>query len=651
MGFRVRISLGVRLAIVLAVLSVVFVGVVYLTVLDARSMERELQRDIAAQEAVLRLQVANWRDAVTREVARQMATPFLWNVETLQGVDEGTAEFRRLQRRMWQFVYGQDTAPLLHAEPVGPLESVVVVDLDHRIVAASDEMVVDQEYKDPEDLRVLAAALNTPQLRRIEGERADGRTVYELSVAAPNSRGAPIGIVRLRYVGGPIAQPPGIPLIRVAARPHLWGPALAGLLALFGVGFGALATSEVISLTRQMEAMAHGEPMRPLRTGPGARALSLIEERLEALSDTVRREDLWVSSLAEALREGVILLDRQGKLVVANRQARQLCGFREAAPGPLGSSFVALRRANPPLEQLIDSGLKDRQAVRDRPMTLSLPDGRLAPVQLTTYVLHDEKTVAGTVLVIKDLPSIAALERSLQEASRLQAIVRLTGSVAHEVKNPLGAIGIHLEHLRRRLVTQRDPDRAAEDRVQIIREEIDRLREVLDEWLRLTSPDERVPAAMPARDVLASVARLLRVEARHQKVELIVEHEGELGVVRLPAANLRQVLLNLCLNGLQAMPEGGRLTIRGRPQDNVVVFEVEDTGAGIPENLRERIFDLHFTTRPDGSGLGLAICKRFIEQSGGAISFESRPGKGTTFRVTLPQAATARDRADASESA
>jgi signal transduction histidine kinase len=240
------------------------------------------------------------------------------------------------------------------------------------------------------------------------------------------------------------------------------------------------------------------------------------------------------------------------------------------------------------------------------------------------------------MLVLKDRRRIAALEKNLREASRLAAIVQLTGSFAHEVRNPLGAIGVHLDNLQRKLGRAGDPDPAAEKTLRVLREEIVRLNEILEEWLALTAPEERAAGDADVADVAESVARLLKVEARHQHVDLLFERDPDPGRAAISTARLRQVLLNLSLNGLQAMPSGGRLVLRAKAMGDRVVLEVEDSGSGIPEEVRDRIFDFHFTTREEGSGLGLAICRRMVEEAGGTITFLSRVGTGTIFSVTLP---------------
>lgn len=639
--WRDTASLGLRLAIVLILLATVFAGVVYLTDLDMRTMERAVAVSVNVQVAQRDARTAAWADEVRRDAARQLAAPFLWNIETLAGVDEGTAAYRSLQRRMWQFVYGRDEQPAIETPPVGPLESVVIVDLDHRIVVASDVMQAGLTYTDLDTITVFNKALQAPQVTR--ERRPDGREVSILTVAVPNAQGQPIGFVRMRYAGGGLVAPETPPPVSVRAQPRYWGPVLAGILALLGVGFGAFAVYHVANLTRRLKGIAQGGDRSaaagaPSFAGSASAALSMIEERIEVLEDALGRDEPLAGTLGAALQEGMVLLDADGTPIVANGQARRLLGL---AANDLAASFFALAAANTDLSDLVDAGLRGKEAVRDRRLDLVRSDGTTAHAHLTTYLLHEDGATTGIVLLVRDSASIETLGRNLREASRLQSIVRLSGSVAHEVKNPLGAIGIHLEHLRRTLQKSERPDPASEERVQIIRDEIGRLREVLEEWLRLTSPDDRVPAAMPVGEIVSSVARLLRVEARHQQVELAIVLERDPGVTTLPAPRLRQVLLNLCLNALQAMPDGGRLVISAAERGGNAVLEIEDSGAGIPEDVRGRVFDVHFTTRAEGSGLGLAICRRLVEESGGTITFTSEVGRGTTFRIELPLAASA----------
>ncbi|MCU0232036.1 MAG: ATP-binding protein [Acidobacteria bacterium] len=602
-------------------------------------MKSQAQADVDAEAAEYRASLEAWHALTLREQARQMAAPFLWGVESLEGVREGTGEFARLQRRMSQYVWGRDTPPILERRPVGPLESVVIVDREHRIVASSDPMEVDKRYTDPAEIALLDAALDSPKVRRAAGPpRDDGRVVLELLTGVPNARGDVIGVVRMRFVGGTISSLPVLPRFEVHTQPSFAGPVLAGLVALLGLGFGVLAIGQVVRLTRRIEALAEGVPFPPTR-GPGARALSLIEGKLETLSDAVQRDDLMVASLTDALQEGMLVLDKDGRVVIANRLAREFLGLAQASGEELQQRFLTARNACPALEGVIVEGLDRGLAVREKMLELTAPGGESLELQANSYVGRGQRHSHHLMLVLKDRKRIASLERNLREASRLVTIAQLTGSFAHEVRNPLGAIRVNLDILQRKLDRGGDADPAAEKTLRVLREEIARLNGILEEWLALTAPEERAAADADVADVADSVARLLKVEARHQHVELSVERDLDIGRAAISTARLRQVLLNLALNGLQAMPSGGRLVLRAKALGDRAVLEVEDTGSGIPEAVRDRIFDFHFTTREQGSGLGLAICRRIVEEAGGTISFLSRVGTGTTFTVTLPASA------------
>lgn len=631
-----RFSLGFRLVMVLVALAGLFAVVVLMTYRDQQETLAEVGRDLQQQRTGYKAAVDGWYAAVTREHARQLAAPFLWGIDSLDGVGEGTAEFKRLQKRMWQFVYGQDERPLWSDAPAGPLESVLVIDRNQRIVAASDPMVVDQRFTDPAQVDLLAAALSAPQVRRHE-DREDGRPVIELTTAVPNAKGELIGLVRMRYVSAEMSAAPELPPAQLRARPRLIGPLLAGIVAALGVSFGAFATWQVLSLTRRLEKLAEGVRLPPA-SGPGESALRVIEDRLGQLSAAAQRDDRLLDSLSEALREGVVLLDPQGTPVMVTRQALAVLDPDSAAVDATEADAAELVRSqlaeHPPLRAIVADGLAHGSAVRELALTLGAGPAE-RQIRVTSYVMHDGDQPAGMMLVLKDQRSIEAFEDNLREASRLAAIGMLTRSIAHEVKNPLGAMGIHLEQLRRRL-SRAEPDPATEERIRVIREEIDRLHEILREWLRLTAPEDQQGGETLVEGVLDSVARLLRVEARHQSVELIVERAGDLGTVPLAASALRQVLLNLALNALQAMPSGGRLQLLAHRVADRLVLEVQDSGSGIAEEIRDRVFDFHFTTRADGSGLGLPICKRLVESAGGTISFESALGRGTTFRIVLP---------------
>jgi signal transduction histidine kinase len=252
----------------------------------------------------------------------------------------------------------------------------------------------------------------------------------------------------------------------------------------------------------------------------------------------------------------------------------------------------------------------------------------------------------------------AFVVRDATEAE-LAALGRLMAGVAHEVKNPLNAMTIHLELLKNKLAKQRaaapvgaspasGADRASHlappasdvtKHVEIISNEIQRLDQVLNGFLRFARPDELKLQPVRLSDIVSDVVTTVTPEAEQMKVTVKFDCPRDLPEINADPAMLRQALLNLALNGCQAMPEGGNLKIVCRPTSrHRVEVDVEDTGVGIePENL-QKIFDLYFTTKEKGSGIGLSMVYRIGQLHDGEVEVESTPGHGTKFGLIFPQA-------------
>jgi signal transduction histidine kinase len=251
----------------------------------------------------------------------------------------------------------------------------------------------------------------------------------------------------------------------------------------------------------------------------------------------------------------------------------------------------------------------------------------------------------------------AAQAALLNFSRKLVALGRLTAGVAHEVKNPLNAMTIHLELLKQKLTggAKRRAAGAAPtgavpfepqpfdaepvlEHVRIIAAEIQRLDQVMQGFLKFTRTEDLKPQPLSLATLVDDVVAVIGPECEVAGVRVVVE-----GVDRLPPVTgdptmLRQALLNLALNARQAMPEGGSLTISGAVRAGRVEIAVEDTGIGIkPEHLG-RIFDLYFTTREQGSGVGLSMVYRTVQLHDGDIEVQSTEGRGTTFRISLPKA-------------
>jgi signal transduction histidine kinase len=222
--------------------------------------------------------------------------------------------------------------------------------------------------------------------------------------------------------------------------------------------------------------------------------------------------------------------------------------------------------------------------------------------------------------------------------------------VAHEVKNPLNAMTIHLELLKQKLTTARqlvtvggnDSGNGTPDvtkHVDVIGSEIQRLDQVVNGFLKFARPDELKLQPVQLAAVISDVSTTVAPEADRVKVTVKSECPRDLPEINADPSMLRQALLNLALNACQAMPQGGtlRMVCRAVSRKRVEVV-VEDTGVGIPPEHLQRIFDLYFTTKEKGSGIGLSMVYRIVQLHDGEIEVQSTPGRGTRFRLVFPEA-------------
>jgi signal transduction histidine kinase len=204
--------------------------------------------------------------------------------------------------------------------------------------------------------------------------------------------------------------------------------------------------------------------------------------------------------------------------------------------------------------------------------------------------------------------------------------------MAHEIRNPLGSIRGAVEILK----DDYSPDEAKYEFIQILLKETDRLNRIVQEFLGFARPKQPEFQAADVNECLESVLSLIAQEARKAGVTVRKRFDTAVGKRSIDAGLLKQAFLNLILNAIQAMPQGGVMTIESGLRNSQIEIIVSDTGSGIPEENRKKLFSPFFTTRKNGTGLGLAITHRIIANHGGTIDVTSQPGAGTTFTVRIP---------------
>jgi signal transduction histidine kinase len=355
-----------------------------------------------------------------------------------------------------------------------------------------------------------------------------------------------------------------------------------------------------------------------------------------------RSQMAHLESAVDRLEDAVALVSPSGELLFANPAMRTLVP-NAAAAAQLGD----LLPADHPLQQLARDTLASRQS--RGPVSARFGEGER--LMMTHAVTDRNGELVGVMLVARDVEYLTHVQSTVRYSRKLAALGRLSAGVAHEVKNPLNAMMIHLELLRQQFAQRSAPAAAhagaggaapapppAEAHVEVIAREIKRLDEVVQGFLKFTRPEDLKLQPVRIASVIDEILPTIRPEADRAGVAIVAECEAAPDVNGDPAM-LRQAFLNLALNACQAMPNGGTLrvaceAVRGRR----VAISFADTGVGIrPEHL-QRIFDLYFTTKEKGSGIGLSMVFRTVQMHDGEIEVQSTPGVGTTFRLLLPQA-------------
>jgi signal transduction histidine kinase len=284
-----------------------------------------------------------------------------------------------------------------------------------------------------------------------------------------------------------------------------------------------------------------------------------------------------------------------------------------------------------PLGLLVLEAFRARRAIGQREVE-SVNGTR---TQISLDFIQEKGSPIGALLTMRDTESVQRIEDEIERSRRMSASGRLTRGVAHEVKNPINAIVLHLQLLQTKL-QQIDPD--TRRHMDIIGNEIHRLDRVVGILVDFMRPRDLHLEEIDFRRLLEEVVSLAAPDAEQHGVTMAPEFPAEPLTVNVDTDLMKQAILNVVLNGLQAMPQGGTLTVSARRDEDLVITEIRDQGAGIPHDVQEKIFELYFTTKKGGSGIGLAQTFQIMQWHYGSVDFESVEGQGTTFRLRLPLA-------------
>ena len=462
--------------------------------------------------------------------------------------------------------------------------------------------------------------------------------------------------------------------LRNAYEPWLRDALKVALLAILASVLAAALLSTVAlrpleSIGQQLEqlTLAHGQTVdaevpeesdKLLEASKDVDAVGRVSLTIDRLGREMRSREAGYTALQtnlnqmlDTLRDGVMLVAPDRRAVMISDAVAHFLETPGMDGAPAVDEMIGMK-----LEEIFSMKTKLGAAVLtafDRGAqisaeTVTLEDGR--QVQISLDRIGDarsngrgpgERQEFGTLLTLRDTGTALELEQELEVSRRLAAIGSLTANVGHEVKNPINAMVVHLELLRSKLAAGQLEREGAQKHVDILADEMHRLDRVVQTLADFSRPMELALREHDLRRVVEQTIELAGAEFTAHGVEIQKDIAAGAVMVRVDAELLRQALLNLLLNALQAMPEGGVVRASVRRDQRIAVVEIADNGVGIPTNLLPRIFDLYFTTKPKGSGIGLAMTYRIVKLHGGTMDVRSEadpnsPKRGTTFTLRIP---------------
>jgi PAS domain S-box-containing protein len=341
-----------------------------------------------------------------------------------------------------------------------------------------------------------------------------------------------------------------------------------------------------------------------------------------------------VDQLMSKLQDGLMLFTRDSRVVLVSAPVERFLGRPRAEL--LGRTAREIFTRDSQLGAMVLDAFERRRPLSQREFTAAA--GRR--VQVSMDFVQEQSTQIGALLIMRDAESVQRIGDEIEMSRRLSASGRVTGGVAHEVKNPINAIVLHLQLLQNKLA-QLDPD--TRRHMDIIGSEIHRLDRVVQTLVDFMRARELHLVEIDLRRLLEDVALLAAPDAEQHGVVIVHDWSEQSLPVKADLDLMKQALLNVVLNGIQAMPQGGKLTIAARREENAVIAEIGDRGTGIPRDVQDKIFELYFTTKKDGNGIGLAQTYQILQWHYGSVEFESTEGIGTIFRFRLPRAASSLD--------
>jgi len=576
---------------------------------------------------ILRLRIANAYETAT-SLTHQLAYAASYAVPDFGSTAIDTNNPAAVSRALADYVQTDvDLNNLLQSDPGDwrYIYDVAIVDNSGKALLHTNANLVGKIVPPRPNFQQVVSARFREQIRLVFSPAAVYDVTYPMEL-----NGSPFGTIRIGVQTVFLKSEVSARLMKALYI----SVALIFLSLILAAGISNIAFGPLKEISRNLDSVTAGEADSLYEAESEHDEYGLVSLKIANLGRQIRdsREIFSalkdnVDQLMSKLQDGLMLFARDTRVVLVSAPVESFLGRPRGEL--LGHTVQEVFDRN----TMLGAALLDAFE-RRRPLSLrefEAAGGRR--VQVSLDFVQEEGSQIGALLIMRDTESVRRIGDEIEMSRRLSASGRLTRGVAHEVKNPINAIVLHLQLLQNKLA-QQEPD--TRRHMDIIDSEIRRLDRVVQTLVDFTRPRDLHLEEVDLRRLLDDVAQLAAPDAEQHGVTI----ERHLSEMRLPIKVdvdlMKQAILNVVLNGVQAMPNGGVLTISARPRENAVIAEVQDQGSGIPKDMHDKIFELYFTTKKEGSGIGLAQTYQILQWHYGSVDFESADGKGTVFRFQIP---------------
>ena len=575
---------------------------------------------------ILRLRIANAYETATN-LTHQLAYAAGNAVPDFGSTKIDTSDPVALKRALTDYVQTDvDLNNLLQSDPGDwrYIYDVAIVDVSGKALLHTNASLLGKVIEPRPDFDQVVRANFREQIRLVFSPAAVYDVTYPLQL-----NGAPFGIIRI-----------GVQTVflKSEVQTRLMRSVYISVTIIFAslllaAGISNVALGPLKEISRNLDSVSAGEAdlygaesehdeygLVSLKIANLGRQIRDSKEIFSALKDNV-------DQLMAKLQDGLMLFARDSRVVLVSAPVEAFLGR------PRGELLGRTVQEVFARDSLLGAALLDAFE-RRRPMLqreFEVAGGKR--VQVSLDFVQEKNSQIGALLIMRDTEPVRRIGDEIEMSRRLSASGRLTRGVAHEVKNPINAIVLHLQLLQNKLA-QEEPD--TRRHMDIIDSEIRRLDRVVQTLVDFTRPRDLHLEEVDLRRLLEEVAQLAAPDAEQHGVTIDLHLAEEPLPVKADIDLMKQAMLNVVINGVQAMPQGGLLSISARRDNGIAVAEVQDQGSGIPKELHDKVFELYFTTKKEGSGIGLAQTYQILQWHYGTVDFESGETTGTVFRFHLP---------------